>query len=187
MLLRQEQSQLWQGSPAWTELDRRLQLGRLSQTQIDTITELVLARQADLKQKWDSQRGDFLERARALGKLSDNRWAAYASQGLTQSLSKSKVDLMGNLEDGQGMLMVSAYISGNRMGFGSGKMLFVSTTISVAGNGLKHVSGRRQNYNSNLQFSGNQNYITSFYDLVVDRAVVREARTTPQTMHIARI
>jgi hypothetical protein len=186
MLLRQEQAQPWEGSPASWELYRRLQAGLLSQAQIDVIADRVLARQANLNQQWNSLWGDFLERARASGKLSDGRWAAYADQGLTQSLSKSGAELERDMDFGQ-LMHVSAYISGNRMGGGSGKMLHVSTTVSVTGNGLKHMSAGQQNDNSNLQFpfpAPNQDYIINAYDFVVDKATVREARTTVQTMRV---
>ena len=65
--------------PAVAELAARLADGRLSSTGRDRVADAALAAQADAGRPWDPAWGDWLERARAAGRLSDDRWHRYAA------------------------------------------------------------------------------------------------------------
>jgi hypothetical protein len=62
------------------ELLSRLRTPSLSDEQISTVTESALAMQADRSRPWNEKWGDFLERSRAMGKLTDEQWERYGSQ-----------------------------------------------------------------------------------------------------------
>ncbi|MDP9174624.1 MAG: hypothetical protein M3O30_12275 [Planctomycetota bacterium] len=74
-----------------TELQRRLAAGKLSQPQIDTLADMALAKQRDLKQEWVMQWSDFLEKAQTTGHLSPARWQTYAQQSLLYSIKARPV------------------------------------------------------------------------------------------------
>ena len=56
--------------------------GNLSAAQIDAVTDHALAIQADAAAAWESGWGDWVEQARAAGKVSDARWRRYARQAV---------------------------------------------------------------------------------------------------------
>ena len=67
-------------SPPIAELLRRLGAGELSQETIDVVADRALAVQGDASKQWLSPWGDFVEAARGLGRLDDQRWERYAAQ-----------------------------------------------------------------------------------------------------------
>jgi hypothetical protein len=79
-LLRSEANSFASGGAALREINNRLAAGKLSDSQINATAETALAMQADRKRPWNEKWGDFLERSRAMGKLTDEQWAKYASQ-----------------------------------------------------------------------------------------------------------
>ena len=65
--------------PALDELLRRLADGDLAGPRLDRATAAALVAQADPSRAWDNRWGDLVERARAAGHLSDDRWHRYAA------------------------------------------------------------------------------------------------------------
>jgi hypothetical protein len=59
------------------ELDKRLQDGALSDAQIRRICAEIFRVQANQAEPWACEFGDFVERARSAGKVSDADWSAY--------------------------------------------------------------------------------------------------------------
>jgi hypothetical protein len=64
--------------PALTELDTRLNGGKLTDDQIAAVCDAALAVQADASQPWSPLWGNLVEDARLAQKLSDERWKQYA-------------------------------------------------------------------------------------------------------------
>jgi hypothetical protein len=59
------------------ELDKRLQGGALTDSQIRQMCDMLLEVQADQTQRWEGEFGDFIQDARAAGKVPDRDWNAY--------------------------------------------------------------------------------------------------------------
>src|SRR5205823_11607781 len=71
---------------ALAELNRRLAANQLSGEQVDRVTGAALAAQADLSRPFLVEWGNFVESARAAGKVSDEAWKRYAQQALPLKL-----------------------------------------------------------------------------------------------------
>ena len=69
---------------ALAELVRRVEAGRLSGRRASAVTERILARQADAAYPWSTTLGDWVERARAAGKVPEEQWNRYLRQAAEQ-------------------------------------------------------------------------------------------------------
>ena len=67
-------------TPSLLELKTRYDHARLAGSSWDRVADAGLAYQGDLSKPWDTAWGNLLERARADGRLSDDRWKRYARQ-----------------------------------------------------------------------------------------------------------
>src|SRR4051812_42467135 len=76
---------------AMTEILQRLNAGKLSQSQINSIADEELARQADSNARWLPMTGEFIDAARTLSLLSDERWQRYAKQSLLSAVPSDAV------------------------------------------------------------------------------------------------
>lgn len=73
-------------SGAIGELTARSASGRLAAGQVDAVTARVLDRQADPQTPWDPRWGDFVESARASGRVPDAVWQQYLRQAVVLRL-----------------------------------------------------------------------------------------------------
>ena len=73
--------------PALTELVKRSTTGALSAWDCRWLADAALDYQGDPYKPWDEAWGDLLERFRADGRLSDDRWARYAAQALPGAMT----------------------------------------------------------------------------------------------------
>ena len=71
------------GAAALNELNRRLTNNNLSSGQIQAIVNNALTRPADTTATWPNGWGDFVEKARAQGAVSQADWKLYAEQAAT--------------------------------------------------------------------------------------------------------
>ena len=81
---------------AISELLLRLANVRLTQAEVDAVADKVLDMQADPKKPWHNGFGDFLESARALKMLSDERWQRYGRQATQFTLEVRQWVRMGD-------------------------------------------------------------------------------------------
>jgi hypothetical protein len=58
----------------------------LSAAEIDSVVDLALVQQADLRRPWSSKWGDFVEEAYILGGVPMGKWKRYVRQSLADSL-----------------------------------------------------------------------------------------------------
>lgn len=77
----------WPTEEMLPKLMDQLTSGRLTARQIDTITSKALAIQADPKQPWTGAWGDWIEKARSLGKVADADYQKYAEQTRSKAIS----------------------------------------------------------------------------------------------------
>ncbi|MEX2388074.1 MAG: hypothetical protein WD534_09360 [Phycisphaeraceae bacterium] len=70
------------GMPALEELTRRLDVGELSQAQVDAVVGTALATQADRSRPWEPAWGEFVERAQLAGVLTQADLETYVRQAL---------------------------------------------------------------------------------------------------------
>jgi hypothetical protein len=73
-------------TPAAAEILRRVQGGALSDAQVQSLTDQVLLIQADAKQTWNTQWGDWVEAARANKKVPDEKWKSYLANAIVVKL-----------------------------------------------------------------------------------------------------
>jgi hypothetical protein len=73
-------------TPAGAEILRRIQGGALSDAQVQFLVDQVLLIQADPKQKWNPQWGDWVETARAAKKVLDGQWRSYLANAVAVNL-----------------------------------------------------------------------------------------------------
>jgi hypothetical protein len=76
-LRRQAVSSTPKPDPASAEILRRIQSRELSDAQLTSLIDQTLSIQANPDQTWNSQWGDWIESARATGKVSDEQWVKY--------------------------------------------------------------------------------------------------------------
>jgi hypothetical protein len=121
------------GQPAaLLELIRRLEDGKLSQRQIDTIADTALSLQADANRPWQPIWGDFIDAARSKQRLDDGRWRRYASTSLDfalppNALTVSQRSLPSNV------LHVTVTYRPGRTGAIVSKTLYLQTTVRAVG------------------------------------------------------
>lgn len=70
---------------ALAELSRRLAAGELSNARLLDVVDRGLRRQADARRPWTTAWGDFIEAARAAGRVPDETWQRYARQAVEMS------------------------------------------------------------------------------------------------------
>jgi len=75
------------------EILRRARTGKIGQSDIDVVTDLVLAEQANLQKKWPPALGDWIEAMHSTGQVDEARWKRYASQAIQpyKMLTRPKV------------------------------------------------------------------------------------------------
>jgi hypothetical protein len=66
---------------ALNELSGRFAAGTLSNSQVDAVTDIALAEQADTTKRWVWRWGDWIESAHSAGKVDGRRWKQYALNG----------------------------------------------------------------------------------------------------------
>lgn len=71
---------------ATNELTVRIDLGRLSDSQVAALAERGLAKQADRSGAWDMRWGQLVESGRDRGAVTDEQWKRYVDQSLAISL-----------------------------------------------------------------------------------------------------
>ena len=117
---------------AWQELNRRLGNGNLSKDHIARASDAALAIQGDRSKSWHTAVGDFIESARKRGDLAQEKWAGYARQAPTIT-----VTLRPQVRRGDDDLPARIASGGARVGTNSHLRVRIDDPITALGDLLQ--------------------------------------------------
>jgi hypothetical protein len=126
--------------------------------------------------------GDFLESARAAGKLSDERWRRYAEQALTLAIPPGALTVSGPPSDDGATLPVVVTYPPTRKAALRVKPLFLQTTVQAVDGDLLVAKQYKSQVEHPLQWAGG-NYPQP-YRVALDPEKVRSAAPGTHTVRM---